>query len=661
MHIEVLVSYARKDIDRARQVVSKLEQDGQLIVWWDQRMPFAPDSSFAPIIDDAIRAAQCVVVLWSAHSRPSQWVRAEVDRAARKDRRKLIHVCLDDDPPALPYTEQRSIRIDEGDPKTFVELLDAVKSVIGIHGPNEHVVRPRLPGERRTLTDLAIDGPVPGTDTFVSFRPFKGFRGQDPGSSRVSPECRHAESIEYADRNFTPPDASGVFLLLRINTSDGWVDSRVPTALERHHSYQTQPNVEYCAAEGVRFVKVPNEIYLINDPLRPFTIQIGGLRSQRPSATPGIILGDKISLVTVEALALNMQWMSMTLAEILSTEDALAYLSEMVACQSTWSETDKKGIQALIGRNPYAPRALQQNCCVFCDEAFRQHRRLSTESQEKKHGAYIIANDYPFGPFFHYLAITSEPVHTWEEVTYQQLLGLNMIIHEFFQDKSKRGNAAGIELGFNSSARHLILGRKTHSSAGASIPHIHKQAWGLIPRSANIAEQLIQVSQAYCNEGIDYLECYRSALKESGYEIWSDENVFLYVPYGQCSKFELQAMIAEPCGTYTDLTADQIISLSKAEYIALSIFKDLEIGSFNQVFLTKLYGDNRAPKFRLIEAFITREVDLAASELSMLYVVDQHPWAARNHILERWEGKAPTEGDHGSNGIRRRVLDEIST
>ena len=95
-------------------------------------------------------------------------------------------------------------------------------------------------------------------------------------------------------------------------------------------------------------------------------------------------------------------------------------------------------------------------------------------------------------------------------------------------------------------------------------------------------------------------------------------------------------MVLQPKGCLTDLSTEEVKSLSIAEYIALRLFKSLNINSFNHVALSKLHNDNRAPSFRLVEAFITREIDLAVSELSMLFVVDQHPWDSRNEIIEKW-------------------------
>ena len=327
----------------------------------------------------------------------------------------------------------------------------------------------------------------------------------------------------------------------------------------------------------------------------------------------------------------------MTLAEILSSKESLIYLHKRITNEPDLTNAQKQNIKRIISRNPNAPLYLQQELCLFCNNNFKGSRKLSSISQEQAYGAYVIANDYPFGPAFHYIAITDEPIHSWDQLQYHHIRGLNLIIHEFLQNEEHRKGAAGVAFGFNSTVRHLILGDQTHSSAGASIPHIHKQAWGMAPRASNIAEQLIEVSQAYWNYEVDYQGAYLNALRESGYILWEDECVALYVPYGQCSMYEMQAMVKQPNGCLTALKTNEIESLSKAEYIVLKLFDSLDINSFNHVILSKLYNDTRAPMFRLVETFITREVDLAVSELSLLFVVDQHPWDSRNIIMEKWK------------------------
>ena len=59
---DIFISYARPDRDRARQMAEALEQRGWS-VWWDHEIP--PGRNFDDVIEEALGAASCVVVLWS--------------------------------------------------------------------------------------------------------------------------------------------------------------------------------------------------------------------------------------------------------------------------------------------------------------------------------------------------------------------------------------------------------------------------------------------------------------------------------------------------------------------------------------------------------------------------------------------------------------------
>jgi galactose-1-phosphate uridylyltransferase len=618
MFIEVFVSYSSDDEVLARQIIEHLETAG-LRVWWDKKIALDV-KNFESEIQQAIMAAQCFLVIWSRHSTVSDWVCDEYKFAkeyGNEIKPKIFGICVD--PGRLPLgwgnRECKQLQIVNNKIATdnLTEIQENISAAIGLHGPNEHLIRPKIGAEEWDFRDLAIETPVPGLDVFTSFRP-----------------C----------------GSGGVFLLMRLDTTDGWVDSEIDSAQDRHKAFSASAESNYTDANGRKILKVKNDVYFIMDPLRPISIQIGGMRSKRPSADPGVI-GGNIPIEQLEVLPTRLEWVSMTLAEILSSEESLQYLWKRIdEYQNRWEPETLKKVKQLIAKNPHAPLQIQQSMCPFCNKQFKQYRRIPLKAEqdnvaghqtsEEKYGSYIIANDYPFGPSFHYLAITDSPIHNWEDLKYTHIKGLNLLIHEFLEDKENTKDAAGIELGFNSTVRHLILGENTHSSAGASIPHIHKQVWGMAPRTSNLAERLIEVSQAYWNNNIDYQRSYYLALKQSGYRIWEDDNVALYIPYGQSSKHELQAMTLEPRAGFIDLNPQEVISLSKAEYIALRLFKKLKINSFNQVSLAKLLNDTRAPKFHFVQAFITREVDLAVSELSMLYVVDQHPWDSRNQILKAW-------------------------
>lgn len=265
-------------------------------------------------------------------------------------------------------------------------------------------------------------------------------------------------------------------------------------------------------------------------------------------------------------------------------------------------------------------------------------------------------------------------MHAWEELRFNHVLGMNRLTWQFLRDEAKDPNsptaqAAGIEFGFNPTIRHLVLGQQTRASAGASIPHVHKQVWGMAPRTSNLAEQLIVISDAYWRQGIDYQRQYLRALghptrEPRSYVIWYDEHVVLYVPYGQCSRHEMQIALLRPTGHLLELEKEEVASLSKAEYIAIALYRSLGITSFNQISLSKLFNDQRAPRFRMLVIFVTREVDLAMSELSMLYVVDEHPRESANQIKRHWEGAPEGRGPFGEPlpevaGIKQDVLKEI--
>jgi hypothetical protein len=140
-----------------------------------------------------------------------------------------------------------------------------------------------------------------------------------------------------------------------------------------------------------------------------------------------------------------------------------------------------------------------------------------------------------------------------------------------------------------------------------------------------LSNHLTKLCRHFEKESIDYLNSYLSLLRSSGYVIWEDELVALYVPLGQISVHELQAIVKRKgAWHYLSLSSEEVLSLSYAEFIAIQIYKQLGINSFNELMLSENLHD-KTQSFRLIIAFITREVDLAVSELNLMYVVDKHP------------------------------------
>jgi adenylate cyclase len=87
---DVFISYSHENRSTARLYAQALEGQG-LSVWWDDAL--RSGEAFDEKIEQALRAAKAVVVLWSKHSVASRWVRAEATQADRN--RTLVPVMIE--------------------------------------------------------------------------------------------------------------------------------------------------------------------------------------------------------------------------------------------------------------------------------------------------------------------------------------------------------------------------------------------------------------------------------------------------------------------------------------------------------------------------------------------------------------------------------------
>lgn len=78
----IFISYASEDRPIAQALAEALQREGWT-VWWDRKIPVG--KSFHEVIEDAIDAARCVVVIWTQTSVESDWVRNEADEGNRRN------------------------------------------------------------------------------------------------------------------------------------------------------------------------------------------------------------------------------------------------------------------------------------------------------------------------------------------------------------------------------------------------------------------------------------------------------------------------------------------------------------------------------------------------------------------------------------------------
>ena len=97
---DVFVSYARPDEPAAVRVADALRALDYR-VWRDDELP--AHRAYADVIEERLKSARAVVVLWSAEAAKSQWVRAEADSA--RSAGTLVQATLDGLVPPLPFNQ----------------------------------------------------------------------------------------------------------------------------------------------------------------------------------------------------------------------------------------------------------------------------------------------------------------------------------------------------------------------------------------------------------------------------------------------------------------------------------------------------------------------------------------------------------------------------
>lgn len=97
---DVFVSYARPTERQARQITETLRGLG-FSVWRDDELP--AHRAYSEVIEERIKTAKAVLVLWSADASKSQWVRAEADAA--REAGTLVQVTMDGSIPPMPFNQ----------------------------------------------------------------------------------------------------------------------------------------------------------------------------------------------------------------------------------------------------------------------------------------------------------------------------------------------------------------------------------------------------------------------------------------------------------------------------------------------------------------------------------------------------------------------------
>ena len=95
---EIFLSYSHEDKTKVEPLARALEAQGW-IVFWDKRIPAG--KSWSDVLEEQLSGAKCVIVVWSARSVRSDWVREEAENA--RNRRVLIPILIEDVMPPMGF------------------------------------------------------------------------------------------------------------------------------------------------------------------------------------------------------------------------------------------------------------------------------------------------------------------------------------------------------------------------------------------------------------------------------------------------------------------------------------------------------------------------------------------------------------------------------
>lgn len=203
--VDIFLSYSREDQAVARRYAEALEREG-FTVWWDQSL--RTGEAYDHVTEQALRTARAVVVLWSASSAASRWVRAEATIA---DRQKtlmpaMIEPC--DRPVMFELTQTAELSHWRGDAKDTAWrgfVADLRRAIAGNPAPTATSTMPAAPPVVRRRRSLWLAGGIAA----LAFVAGAGYVWQSAaGATRA-----RTEWVPEVSRRVDAGDIAGAFAL----------------------------------------------------------------------------------------------------------------------------------------------------------------------------------------------------------------------------------------------------------------------------------------------------------------------------------------------------------------------------------------------------------------------------------------------------------------
>jgi hypothetical protein len=171
---DVFISYARSTQLIARTVAEALRGLGYE-VWLDDQLP--AHRAYSDVIEERLRAARAVVVIWSADAAKSEWVRSEAELA--REGHKLVQLTVDRARLPMPFDQIQCADLSDWKGETdsvawrqvtgsIFELTTAAGAAAAAQPSPAHI--PMAPTERPTSNDDLRRAAAKHADGEIRFR-----------------------------------------------------------------------------------------------------------------------------------------------------------------------------------------------------------------------------------------------------------------------------------------------------------------------------------------------------------------------------------------------------------------------------------------------------------------------------------------------------------
>lgn len=149
--IDVFISYARSSEKVAGEIENALRSAG-FTVWRDSELP--AHRSYSEVIEERLKSARAVIVLWSIDAAKSHWVRAEADTA--REAGTLVQAAVGPIKPPMPFNQIQCADLNDWngaeDHAGWLKLTASVTELVG-RTPRKGAM-PALNRSRRSICVL---------------------------------------------------------------------------------------------------------------------------------------------------------------------------------------------------------------------------------------------------------------------------------------------------------------------------------------------------------------------------------------------------------------------------------------------------------------------------------------------------------------------------